>query len=185
MKIMIFMTENKIKVQKLVVVINGKGGVGKDSLCDAMESAYSVKNISAITPIKEIAAQYGWHGEKDEKARRFLSELKRVFVNYNDLPNRYLVDEYIEFLKSNRQILFVHIREIDQIEHFVSCVHTPCITLLIRRKAVDELRQYGNESDDNVALYPYDYYFDNDMPYEESGKAFIKFFDALWSEIFS
>lgn len=171
-------------MQKLVVVINGKGGVGKDALCDALAEAYAVKNISAITPIKEIAAQHGWRGEKDEKARRFLSELKRVFANYNDLPNQYLVNEYREFLKSENQVLFVHIRENDQIEHFVSCVHTPCITLLIRRRAIDELQQYGNESDDNVAQYPYDCYFDNDLPYEESGKEFIRFFDALWDKLF-
>ena len=172
-------------MQKLVVVINGKGGVGKDAMCDALATAYKVKNISAITPIKEIAAQHGWKGEKDEKARRFLSELKPVFASYNDLPNRYLVDEYEKFLESDTQVLFVHIRENDQIGHFVSSVHTPCITLLIRRKAIDELQQYGNESDDNVALYPYDCYFDNDLPYEESVKEFIRFFDSVWNRIFS
>ena len=171
-------------MKKLVVVINGKGGVGKDALCEALATAYAVKNISAITPIKEIAATYGWNGEKDERSRRFLSELKRVFAEYNDLPNQYLLREYEAFLEGNDQVLFAHIRERDQISRFVAGVHTPCVTLLIRRRAVDELEQYGNASDDNVADYPYDLYFDNDLPLEQSRERFIAFFDEIWKERF-
>ena len=170
-------------MKKLVVVINGKGGVGKDALCEALARAYQVMNISAITPIKEIAATYGWRGEKDERSRRFLAELKRVFAEYNDLPNRYLLEEYEKFLKSDSEVLFVHIRENDQIARFVAGVHSPCITLLIRRRAVDERAQYGNAADDNVADYPYDCFFDNDLPLEESGARFIEFFDELWEKI--
>lgn len=172
-------------VQKLVVVINGKGGVGKDALCDSLASAYRVKNISSITPIKEIAAMHGWKGEKDDKARRFLSELKRVFTDYNDLPNQYLLDEYTRFLESDLQVLFVHIREVDQIEKFVARIPTACVTLLIRRKAIDSLEKYGNKSDDDVALYPYDCYFDNDLPFEESCQAFLQYFNGVWEKLFS
>ena len=84
-------------MKKLVMVMNGKGGVGKDALCQALESRFSVVNISSITPIKEIASQHGWQGEKTPEARRFLAELKRVFVEYNDLPTRYLVEQYGAF----------------------------------------------------------------------------------------
>ena len=179
------MNNAKPKSQKMVVVINGKGGVGKDALCDALSSAYLTENISAITPIKEIASHHGWNGEKDEKSRKFLSDLKQIFADYNDLPTRYLVDRYSEFLKSDRQVLFVHIRESDQIAHFVSFIKTPCITLLVRRKAIDKLQKYGNVSDDNVAMYPYDYYYDNDLPLEESCNKFIEFFDNIWEKVFS
>ena len=168
-------------MEKLVVVINGKGGVGKDALCEALAGAYAVTNISAITPIKEIAATYGWRGEKDERSRRFLAELKRVFAEYNDLPNQYLLREYEKFLESDAQVLFVHIRESDQIARFVAGVHTPCVTLLIRRRAVDELEQYGNAADDNVADYPYDLTYDNDLPLAESGARFIEFLGDAWN----
>ena len=40
--------------KKLVIVINGKGGLGKDTLCESLRIDYRVTNISAITPIKEI-----------------------------------------------------------------------------------------------------------------------------------
>jgi len=171
-------------MEKLVVVINGKGGVGKDALCDALANAYAVTNISAITPIKEIAMAHGWRGEKDERSRRFLAELKRVFAEYNDLPNQYLLREYEKFLTDDAQVLFVHIRESDQIARFVAGVHSPCVTLLIRRRAVDELEQYGNAADDNVADYPYDLTYDNDLPLAESSVRFVAFFNDVWKQIF-
>ena len=56
-------------MNKLTIVINGKGGVGKDTLCMSLPHR-RVRNISSITPIKEIAAMHGWNGEKDLKSRR-------------------------------------------------------------------------------------------------------------------
>lgn len=161
-----------LQKKKLVIVMNGKGGVGKDALCDALTVAYRVKNVSAITPIKEIASRYGWNGEKDEKGRRFLAELKRVFVEYNDLPNKYLLDEYRAFLESDDDVLCVHIREKEEIAKFVAGVDTPCVTVLVRRTAIDGGQAYGNDADDKVGEYTYDWEFSNDLPLEESGEAF-------------
>ena len=158
--------------KKLVMVINGKGGVGKDALCQALESQFSVVNISSITPIKEIAAAHGWQGEKTPEARRFLAELKRVFVEYNDLPTRYLVEQYRAFAAGDADILCVHIREAEEIDKFVSQGSLPCVTMLVRRRAVDEQSAYGNAADDGVSNYPYTHTFDNDLPLEESGEAF-------------
>ena len=47
---------------KLTIVINGKGGVGKDTLCRFAAERYKTRNISSITPIKELAAACGWQG---------------------------------------------------------------------------------------------------------------------------
>ena len=55
-------------MKKTVVVINGRGGVGKDTLCAFAAERYSVQNSSAITPIKEMAEIIGWRGEKDNQA---------------------------------------------------------------------------------------------------------------------
>ena len=51
-------------MKKYVVIINGKGGVGKDTLCDIVSKKYCVNNVSSITPIKQIAQIGGWKGEK-------------------------------------------------------------------------------------------------------------------------
>lgn len=159
-------------INKLVIVINGRGGVGKDTLCDSLRTTYRVTNISAITPIKEIAQKNGWNGEKDEVSRRFLANLKRVFIEYNDLPNRYLLGEYEKFTVNEMEILCVHIREKDQIEKFVASVALPCITLLIKRDEELFAKKYGNDADDGVEDYCYDYIFDNSAPLEESAEKF-------------
>ncbi|MBQ7337842.1 MAG: hypothetical protein IJW40_05220 [Clostridia bacterium] len=165
-------------MNKLTIVINGKGGVGKDTLCLSLTDR-RVRNVSSITPIKEIASQHGWNGEKDLKSRRFLAELKRVFTEYNDLPNRYLVEQYREFLEGDEDILFVHIREADQIKAFVQGVHGDCITLLVRRDLPETAQGYGNRADDDVENYPYDVIFDNNHPLEQSTVAFSKLIDEL------
>ncbi|MBE6637240.1 MAG: hypothetical protein E7618_05495 [Ruminococcaceae bacterium] len=167
--------------KKLVIVINGAGGVGKDTLCNALTEDFSVINISAITPIKEIAAQHGWKGEKDDRSRRFLAELKRIFADYNDLPTRYLVEQYHHFAASDAEILCVHIRESDQIARFVREVSLPCLSLLVRRDVISS-HHYGNQADDEVENYPYDLIFDNNAPEEESKQAFRAQIRRLYEE---
>ena len=56
-------------MEKCVVIINGKGGVGKDTLCDIVSKKYCVSNVSSITPIKQIAQMGGWKGGKENKDR--------------------------------------------------------------------------------------------------------------------
>lgn len=158
---------------KLTIVINGRGGVGKDTLCDFTAQFYRVRNISSVDPIKAIARAHGWNGEKDLRSRKFLSDLKRVFTEYNDLPNRYMMEQHAEFLKTDEQILFVHIRESDQIASFVKLLegHT-VLTLLVRRDEGMPQGRYGNASDDDVESYPYDYYYDNNAPLEDTPALF-------------
>lgn len=169
--------------KKLVIVINGRGGVGKDTLCDALRAIFSVTNISAITPIKEIAKKHGWNGEKDERSRRFLAELKRVFVEYNDLPNRYLLEEYEKFASGDGEILCVHIREKDQIAKFTAAVTLPCVTLLVKRESETGTRRYGNNADDGVEDYCYDYEFDNSAPLAESAEKFRRLVREIFGAV--
>lgn len=165
---------------KLCIIINGKGAVGKDTLCEAAAQLYKTQNVSSITPIKEIAAQYGWQGEKDLKARRFLAGLKRVFIEYNDLPNNYLMLQYKKFLQSDNEVLFVHIREKEEIEKFKRSADNKPVTLLITRNGIDENEVYGNDADDCVSDFPYDYTFDNSKPILESKAMFISLMQSIF-----
>jgi hypothetical protein len=174
------MSNNK----QITIVMNGKGGVGKDTLCLSLSSR-RVRNISSITPIKEIAANYGWNGEKDLRSRRFLAELKRVFTEYNDLPGRYLLEQYHAFAASSDEILFVHIREAEQIASFVQSVREAggaCVALLVRRDLPETAAGYGNHADDDVENYPYDIIFDNNRPIEQSSAAFSALINSLLSD---
>lgn len=167
-------------MKKLVIVINGRGGVGKDTLCNSLCTVFRVMNVSAITPIKDIAKAYGWNGEKDEKSRRFLAELKRVFADYNDLPNNYLLEEYEKFVSNDMEVLCVHIRERDQIEKFLRSIALPAVTILIKRDMQIPEETLGNDADDRVEEYCYDYVFYNSGPVEVSAERFR----TLISEIF-
>lgn len=165
---------------KTVVVINGKGGVGKDTLCDFIISRFKARKVSAITPIVKIALENGWNGEKNAKSRKFLSDLKRAFSEFNNLPNTYLLNELNNFLKSDDNILFVHIREKDQIEEFLNTAKNKCtaITLLIKNSSKKE-ELIGNTSDDGVFDYNYDAVYDNCKPLEIAEKDFVDFFVKL------
>lgn len=167
-------------MKKLVVIINGNGGVGKDTLCDFATENYCVRNISAITPIKEIASLHGWKGEKDAKARKFLSDLKAAFIDYNDLPFLYIKEQYRAFVEdASEEIMFIHIREAEEIEKVKQYVSIPCITLLITRHQEKE-QCWGNPSDDNVENYGYDYQYNNDKELETAKIDFIRFIKEVF-----
>lgn len=163
---------------KLVVVINGSGGVGKDTVCDVVAKHYKVMNVSSIDPIKKIAIENGWNGEKSEKSRKFLADLKQLFIDYNELPQKYLEKKYQEFLLNDSEILFVHIRECKEIIKFLDYIEHKCITLLIRGR-VDTKKEWNNRADDEVENYNYDYYYDNTMKLEEVENDFLEFFKDI------
>lgn len=160
-------------MNKVLIVINGKGGVGKDTLCDFAAKHFKTRNISSVTPIKEIAKAGGWKGEKDAKARKMLSDLKKVFTEYNELPTRYVCDEYEDFLKTDEEILFVHIREPKEIDKLKSVLPGKCKSLLVTRRSYSQ--SWGNSSDDDVEDYEYDLYYKNDLPLSEAEEDFARF----------
>ncbi len=149
-------------MKKIVIVINGGGGVGKDTLCELASRHYRVKNVSSITPIKEIARLCGWDGKKDDKSRKFLSDLKLLCVEYNDYPTEWARAQYEDFKSSDEEIMFVHIREPEEIAKFVKATGGEAKTLLVRGGERMKKSAYGNTSDDGVENYEYDYYFMND-----------------------
>lgn len=162
---------------KCVIVINGAGGVGKDTLCDFAAKHYKTMNVSSVDPIKEAARILGWHGTKHLKDRKFLSDLKKMACQYSDISTEYLLEKYREFLKGDYEIMFAHIREGSEIDHFKEKVNSKVITLLIRRDNGE--KTYGNSSDDNVSLYPYDYVYDNNYSLEETESRFLNYLNVL------
>ena len=167
---------------KVLIIINGRGGVGKDTLCEFAARNYRVRNVSSITPIKEIAAANGWKGEKTPKARKFLADLKDAFTQYNDLPTSYLLRQYQEFLAGNEQIMFAHIREGREIDKLKQQVSGPVITLLVQ-SSCRQLKNWGNTSDDQVDQYPYDQIYDNSKPLKAAEEDFLAFLKNVLEEV--
>lgn len=166
-------------MKKVAIVINGAGGVGKDTLCELAALHFKVKNISSITPIKEIAALCGWDGTKDNKARKFLSDLKNLCVEYNNYPTVWAKAKYDEFLTSDEDVMFVHIREPEEIQKFVDATGGSAKTLLVRGGARMPKEKYGNASDDGVENYSYDYYFLNESTLDVAEREFVELISGI------
>lgn len=170
-------------MKKMVVVINGPGGVGKDTLISAVAKKYVVDNYSSVDVIKGIAYEYGWGGEKTDKARAFLHDLKNAFAKYNGLPQHCVLDRCRNFVKNDYDdVLFVHIREPEEIRDFVARAPCEVVTLLI--DAPFARRSYGNYADDNVHRFNYDLRYYNSLPLNEAEPDFVKLFDG-WFKMYS
>lgn len=165
-------------MKKTVIIINGKGGVGKDTLCDFISKHYPTRKISSITPILTIAKAGGWDGEKDDKSRKLLSDLKYLFTHYNDLSLTYLKSQTEEFLLTSDETLFIHMREPEEIAKYINYAtekQLNCKTLLIRRDDIEQ-KVYGNDADDMVNYYQYDSIYYNNLPLSRAEQDFLTFF---------
>ena len=147
------------------IIINGSGTSGKDTFIKLFDELYpnTTHNVSSIDPIKDIAYIGGWSGEKTEESRKLLSDLKKLFIEYNDLPTIFLCD-YCDNLKKrddyNYSTVFMHVREPDEIyklKLMFNLEDIEVITLLVDK----DVGKLGNSSDDDVNDYKYDYYIDN------------------------
>ena len=149
---------------KDIVVINGSGGVGKDTFVELCKEYTKVMNISSVDKVKEAAhILTGWNGEKDEKSRKLLSDLKEMGIQYNDAPFQYITNMVEEFKESEEEVMFIHIREAKEIE---KCKKTfDAMTLLITNKNVVAVTT--NHSDKDVLDFNYDYHIENDGTIEE------------------
>ena len=142
-----------------IITITGVPQAGKDKFVEyAKESDYPVYNFSTVDFIKEKALSLGWDGNKDDKGRRFLSDLKDALSLYNDAPFQNVLYK-IKSIPQDDAIVFVHTREPEDIKRWKE--ETNSISLLVRR-AVAEDNIYNNHADSKVFDYDYDYVYRND-----------------------
>lgn len=162
-------------MKKQVFIINGSGGVGKDTFVTMVsESAnYNVMNFSSIDKIKEIAKIIGWNGKKTEKDRKFLSDLKLLCSDYNNLPFNSMNKRVKDFINSENTMLFLHIREPEEIEKAKAAFGAK--TILVKRDSIKQIT--SNMADSNVFNYEYDIIIDNDSDLKNFRKKAKKFVD--------
>ena len=148
---------------KRVFIINGSGGCGKDTFVSLVSDISYTINFSSVDKVKEIATIIGWDGGKTEKDRKFLSDLKLLCTDYNDMPLNSMKDKYEEFLDSHANFLFLHIREPEEIERAKRIFNAK--TILIKRDSVEHIT--SNMADANVFNYSYDIVINNNEGIEE------------------
>lgn len=151
-----------------IIVINGVGGVGKDTFVDScsMVEGIDVVNLSSVEFIKDIAVRMGWDGVKNERGRRFLSDLKDAMTRYNDGPFRKIIETIYDIMydyqaydvSDENLIIFVHCREPKEITRFEK--EHGARSLLIRRPQVENLIS-DNHADTEVLFHNYNYTYWN------------------------
>lgn len=161
---------------KNIIIINGTGGAGKDTFVGYCSEVGKVLNISTVDRVKEAAKiLVGWNGEKDEVSRKLLVDLKRLSIDYNDAPTKYVMEMAEKFKNSEDNLMFIHIREIQEIEKTKQLLNAK--TLLITNPRVKLIT--SNDSDGKVNEYKYDYYIENDGTLEDLRQKAIKFTEEL------
>lgn len=173
-----------INSNKKIFIINGKGGSGKDTFVENVNKYVPTDNYSSIESIKQVAELLGWDGGKSDKDRKFLSDLKKLSSDYNDMPYTDILHYISYFLTSmynEDELLFVHIREPKEIEKVRSFYENNGIyinTIYIHNNRLIN-KTYHNDADDNVVNYKYDYYVDNSGSIDDLDKEVREFIKSF------
>lgn len=166
-----------------ILIVNGLPRAGKSLFCNyAFRNRGLVYPMSTIDEVKRLALLLGWDGEKDEKGRKFLSDLKDSLTSYNDLPRRHVLEQIDKInkvsLDSDNTIFLIVAREPKEIAKWKE--ENNAKSLFIYRQEVD--RSWGNHADDNVSNYDYDYYLNNSLDEEYWENRTIEFIDQIRNE---
>ena len=181
-----------------IIVLNGSGTSGKDTVVSMIDEYMNIRlirgkrsavvsNISSVDQIKEVAKQLGWDGTKDNKSRKFLSDLKDLSTEYNNGPFKYMKMSIENALRDRRfkskilgihldALVFLHIREPEEIQKIKEYYGDDCETMLIKR---DSVEQFANHADSNVDKYEYSIIIDNNGTLEELNEKVINVIDEI------
>lgn len=155
-----------------VVIINGQGAAGKDAfvnMCKLIDP--KIQNYSTVDGVKDVARKMGWHDDKSEKGRKFLSDLKDLWDNYNHGATAGTVRRTKGYINLLREMdmdsaVFIHCREPHKIAEMKEMFDDiPVITLLVVRPNSKLIT--SNHSDRDVENYDYDVTITNDGTLED------------------
>ena len=145
---------------------------------------YSCRIISTVDFVKEVAKFCGWNGQKTPKDRKFLSDLKDILTQWDDVPYKDIMNSYLgckEIWKQlgyneDKCLYFIMCREPKEIQKFVDRLGAK--TLLVRREVVEETAQ-SNHADKEVFNYNYDITILNNGTLDELNDVAITFCDSF------
>ena len=173
-----------------VCVVNGKPGVGKSEFerqCAAQCNFFNRVNgfvpgyllrvniTSTVDFVKEVARFCGWDGVKTLENRKFLSDLKDLLTEWNDIPYKMIVEHIKSLPVSQDWLVFVDCREPAEIQKLKERLNAT--TVLIRREEVEN-NEVSNHADSDVFYYDYDLtiYNNSDIIHlEDEARKFIEY----------
>lgn len=151
-------------MKKQIYITNGMARCGKDTFAKFVNDITPTLKYSSIDYIKIIAKLCGWDGKKTEKDRKFLSDLKELTTQYNDLAFNSIKEKVEEFYNDDScYVMIIDIREPKEIER--AKIAFDAKTILIENNNVDIIE--SNMADANVFKYNYDYIIQNNGTLEE------------------
>ena len=151
-------------MKKHIFIVNGMGGCGKDTFAKFLGEVCTVFKYSSVDRVKQIAYECGWAGGKTEKDRKFLSDLKCLLTDYNDLPFMDVTNRVVDFkYDEDYTVMLIDIREPKEIERAKDAYGAK--TILIKNDRIPFIS--SNMADANVYNYTYDYVIENNGTLEE------------------
>jgi len=163
---------------KKIVIINGYNGVGKNEFVKKAKGlSQNIFEIDTAKDYKEITKiYYGWNGvKKDDKTRKLIYDLKKLAIEYNDIPFCNACSMIDEIKNCENYIVFIHCREPKEIKKIVDKYNS--VVLLIDRM---NSKPANNGADMSVKMTYYDYIVDNYgsiKELEQEAKSFIKWLE--------
>ena len=191
-------------MKKAIVVINGKGGIGKDTLINSIEQGKNcyVHNSSSIDLVRDMCepvTALSSKAEKDLAYRQMLADIKHAVDRYyrqkhgiglttkdmiDDVFEGWLEDDLEKIEGYTSSVIFIHIREPENIKEFLAEAKKELkkrgindivlTTLLIRSER--GLDSYGNSSDDRVENFEYEHIYESKNGISEDAECFRKMF---------
>ena len=144
---------------KKIIITNGSGGCGKDTLAELMNKYVDIIKYSSIDFFKTIGSLGRMRSQKDESERILVCNLKKAFIEYNELPTILCGEKIDKFLQADGDgILIIDVREPEEIQKLKD-LYPQIITVLVINKNVPVITY--NSSDANVFDWIYDYVIDN------------------------
>lgn len=155
-----------------ILLINGFPLSGKTTFTNFCSNEGYVYNLSTVDIVKDIAKYCGWNGEKTPESRKFLSDLKDLLTEWNDIPiknikyniNNVLNSEWYRKNTSEETIFFIDVREPKELERLRN--EWGAKTLLIQRPTIEN-NNYSNHADAEVMDFNYDFIIYNSGTLED------------------
>ena len=156
-----------------IYILNGKAGSGKTTFFKLIEEKCRnyVYNYSTVDLVKKVAYGCGWDGSKTPENRKFLSDLKDLLTEWDDVPYKDCLKEIkritsladIYDVEHDDWAIFIDCREPKEIQKFVDRLGAK--TIFIDRKIEDY--NASNHADANVENFKYDIVINNNGTLED------------------
>lgn len=164
-----------------IYILNGKAGSGKTTFFKLIEEKCRnyVYNYSTVDLVKKVAYGCGWNGSKTPENRKFLSDLKDLLTEWDDVPYKDCLKEIkritsladIYDVEHDDWAIFIDCREPKEIQKFVDRLGAK--TIFIDRKI--EGYNASNHADANVENFEYDIVINNNGTLEDLAAVAMNF----------